>query len=461
MKLSSVLIHELRLLSRSRLSVYALLLLALLASLAVWSGMREVARQQQTIARLAPLHEQNVAALAAGMARSADAGSAAYYTPHHTWDAPSAAAFMALGQRDVAPYVLRVNALGLQAQLYEGETFNPELALPGRFDFAFVLIYLAPLFIIALLHDLISGERESGRLRMLQAMPGQVARIWWRRLALRFALVLLCLVVPLAAGAALSSTGAALAGAAVLVSTLYVAFWFGLSLAIAALGWSSVSSATTLMTCWAMLTLLLPAVANLALTRAVPVSQGVDLMMAQRENVHGAWEVPREATMQKFFITHPEWKDTAALPIGFHWKWYFAFHQLGDESVAEQARDYRAGLLERQQWTARLGWALPGVAAQGMLHRLAATDLEAQLAYQDRIAAFHKTVRTFYYPYIFNDRPFGLSDFARQPRFAPPAAGALPPAAGTLAAALALTLLALGAGALALRRQGKRIRSGL
>ena len=34
---------------------------------------------------------------------------------------------------------------------YEGDIFNPELALPGRFDLSFVLVYLTPLFLIVLL----------------------------------------------------------------------------------------------------------------------------------------------------------------------------------------------------------------------------------------------------------------------------------------------------------------------
>jgi len=99
------------------------------------------------------LNEQDVAAVAKQYAGEPDAGNAAYFTFYNTWDAPSNTAFLALGMRDVAPYVLRVRALGLQSQIHEGETFNPELALPGRFDFAFVLIYLAPLFAIALLHN--------------------------------------------------------------------------------------------------------------------------------------------------------------------------------------------------------------------------------------------------------------------------------------------------------------------
>jgi ABC-2 type transport system permease protein len=446
--------HELRLLCRSRLACCSLLLLALLASCAVWSGLREVARQQHTIARLAPLHEQNVAALSADLARKGDAGAAAYYTSHFTWDAPAATAFMALGQRDVAPFVLRVRALGLQAQLYEGEAFNPELALPGRFDFAFVLIYLAPLFVIALLHDLLSGEREAGRLPLLQAMPGRLLSLWWRRALLRFAVLLLCLAVPLAAGAALSGSALAPSLLALLTCALYLAFWTGLAVAVAVAGWArtSVSNATVLMGSWVLLTLLLPAIANLVLARAVPVGQGVELMMAQRQQVHGAWELPREDTMARFYASYPQWRDSGPLPEGFHWKWYFAFHQLGDDSVLPQARAYRAGLLARQQWTARLGWLLPGVGAQGVLHRLAHSDLEAQLAYQDRIAAFHETVRNFYYPYIFGDRPLSAADAARTPRFVPASA-----AGSSVLPALAVQCLSgalmLGLAALLLRRR--------
>ena len=45
--------------------------------------------------------------------------------------------------------------------------------------------------------------------------------------------------------------------------------------------------------------------------------------------------------MEKFFRTHPEWRHTAPLPSGFHWKWYYAFQQLGDESAAPQVAAYR------------------------------------------------------------------------------------------------------------------------
>ena len=410
--------HELRLVLRSRLCVAALLLVALLASVAVASGLREVERQRGQITRLGPLLQQDLQAVERKIARSASAGYAAYYSFHPTHDAPSDLAFLALGLRDVSPAVLRVRALGLQAQIHEGETFNPELALAGRFDFAFVLIYLAPLFLVALLHDLVSGERQTGRLGLLLSMPGAGARLWWRRAVLRAALVFAALALPLFAGGLWShSVGPALATALAVVAA-YLLFWTGLCLLVAARPWSAGAHATAAMGLWLALTLVLPTLAQLWLARSVPVAQGVELMLKQRENVHAAWDQPREPTLQAFFRTHPEWKDTAPLPATrFHWKWYYAFQQLGDESVADEAAAYREGLLERQRRTERLGAWLPGVGAQAALHRLATTDLPAQLRYQDRIAAFHARLRAFYYPYVFNDRPFRAADFAAQPRF--------------------------------------------
>lgn len=410
--------HEWLLLRRSSLSIVAIVLLLVLTSMAVWSGLQEVERQHQKIQHLAVLHEQDVAEIAAQYADKGDVGYPAYYTFHYTWDEPSDTAFLALGLRDAAPYVLRVRALGLQAQLYEGEVFNPELALSGRFDFAFVVIYLVPLFVIVLLHDLISLERQSGRFGLLLSLPNGT-RIWQRRVALRYGLLLSCLLVPMLVGAAVAGVTFTTTAMVAFIVASYLAFWVGLSLIVVTCGWRSATNATALMGVWVMLTLVLPTLANVALVRSIPVNQGVDLMLAQRQLVHGAWEIPREQTMQRFIANYPAWKDTAPLGKGFQWKWYFAFHQLGDDDVTEQAQQYRDGLLKRQAWTNRIGWILPSVGSQAALHQFARTDLPAQLRYQDQVADYHQQVRMYYYPYLFNDLEFNSAAFDARPIFEP------------------------------------------
>lgn len=409
--------HELRLLLRSRMAALALLLVALLSCAAVVAGMAEISRQREVIARIQPKQAQDIASIAQWVDRDKDAGSAAYYSFHATWDTPAPLAFAALGLRDVAPYILRVRALGLEAQLYDGEAFNPELALPGSFDFSFVLVYLTPLFVIALFHDLVSGEREAGRLRMLDALVGTGRHLWARRVGLRGGLLFLALGVPLSVGAILSHVPVAQLLAVLGLVALYLIFWIGVTLLIGRLRWSSVANAATLAGLWLVLTLILPTIAHVAINRAIPVGQGVEISLAQREAVNRAWDIPREDTMRAFYANHPEWKDSPPLPAAFHYKWYLAFHQVGDESVAKKVADYRNAIEARDATAHAIGWLLPSVGVQSVLARLAQTDMQAQLAYQDRIRAFHKRLRNFYYGYLFTDTPFGKADFDKAPKF--------------------------------------------
>jgi ABC-2 type transport system permease protein len=409
--------HELRIFLRQRVALPALLLLTLLAAASVWTGLAEISRQNDLIARIQPQQAEDVAAIAKWVSKEGDAGNAAYYTFHATWDAPSKLAFAAIGQRDVAPYILRVRALGLEGQLYESENYNAELALPGRFDWAFVLTYLAPLFLIVLLHDLKSGEREAGRMTLLAAMARSESALWRRRIALRIGLAFVAVSVPFLIGAMISGTAPAQIGSVLLTTAAYLLFWTLVAMLIWRWQLSSVANAAALAASWLILTLILPALAHLAVNNAIPVGQGVELTLAQREAVHDGWDRPKDETMQAFFKAHPEWKDTAPVEGGFHWKWYYAFHHLGDLTVSEQVSAYRGGLQARDQATRRTSFMLPAVGVQTLIHRLAETDLSAQLTYQDRIRAFHTQLRQFYYPYVFNEKPFREADFEKSPKW--------------------------------------------
>ena len=434
------LVIELRQVMHSRLALGAVVLLALLSSLSVWTGLQAVGQQRAALERIVESHAQDHAAIAAKQlkAGAAEAGSVGYYLPHLTVNPPSALAFVAIGQRDLQPQALRVRLLGLHSQLYESEAINPELAMPGRFDFDFVLVFLAPLFVIALMHDLVTGEREAGRLRLLASLPAGAADTWRRRVGLRFGLLWLAALLPLACGALLGGAGMIGLCAIALVATLYLAFWFGLASWVAARARSSSSSAAILLACLVGLTMILPTLADAAIARLAPVSKGVELALAQRQAVHSGWDTPKPETFAKFFQTHPEWKDTAPVAGRFHWKWYYAMHQVGDGAVAEDVAQYRASMQARERWTARVGLLLASVNVQVLLHRLADTDLAAQLAYQDRIAAYHTQLREFFYPYLFDEQPFTQADLAKLPVYeGGPAQGSLP-----LGQVLALGLLA-------------------
>ncbi|WP_149194538.1 DUF3526 domain-containing protein [Luteimonas suaedae] len=411
--------YELALLLRSRMAVAGLALLAALAVASLASGLQRIDSQRQAIERIAPLQQQDLAAVVAAHGDSTDAGHAAYYTFHPTWNPPSALAFAAIGMRDVAPYVLRIRALGLEAQIHDGDTFNPELALAGRFDYAFLLTFLLPLFVVALVHDLRSAETESGRERMLRSLPGSMARLYLRRCAVRGLALLACVALPFVGFALHQQVPLSLVAAVVAAVAAYLLFWIVLALLVARLGWSSTANAASLATLWVAIALVLPTLSHVAIERTIRVDQGAEIARAQREQVNRAWDIPREDTMARFYARHPEWSDSAPLGDEFHYKWYLAFHQNGDESVAAMAAAYRDGIERRSAAAARLGWLLPPVGMQALLTRWADTDMQAHLAYQDRIRAYHAALRRFYYGYLFRDRPFTGDDYARAPKFDP------------------------------------------
>jgi ABC-2 type transport system permease protein len=436
---------ELRLVLHSRLAAWALAALFLLSCLSVLSGLHAVGAQREALARIQAAHAEDYAAVVAREQARGDAGYAGYYTFHLTWDPPPPLAFMAFGQRDIQPQALRIRLLGLHSQLYESEAFNPELALPGRFDFAFVLVYLLPLFVIAFMHDWVGGERESGRLRLLVSLPMPPSRLWWRRAVLRYLLLLAAVLPPFLVGAIAAGAAFLPAAGVSLVAALYTAWWMALAMWVGARARSSAGAAAILLGLFVVLTLLLPAAINAAVNRLVPVAKGVELAMAQREEVHQGWDQPKAAVFARFFRTHPEWSDTPPVTGRFHWKWYYAMHQAGDDAVADKVAQYRSSMAEREAWTARAGWLLPAAGVQLLLHRLADTDLQAQLAYRDRIAAFHGRLRQYFYPFLFMERRFGAQEYASLPAFLPrQPSGSMQ---WDLLAALLLATLAVGAGA--------------
>jgi len=400
---------------RSRSSVAALALLCVLASIAIGLGHAEVQRQEASIERVRALDTTERGAVLAG---APDYGDAAYATFHLTWNPPSDMAFAAMGQRDIAPWMLRVRALALEGQIHETDSFNPELSLTGRFDYAFVMAFLLPLFAIVVMYDMVSAEREAGRIPLLVASAGNVRRLWSLRAAVRVLGLLLACLLPLWAGglAIDTSAGSLLAASAIVLGTVLA--WAAVILVVSFQPWSSAVIATSLTGVWLAVALILPLAGKVLIDRLEPGTDGAQIALLQRETVNGAWDLPKEATMTPFFASHPEWADTAPITQPFHWKWYYAFQQMGDETAAGLSRDYRAAIARRDALTGWVALLSPPVAVQRALQALAGTDVRASLAYDQRIRDFHAQLRGYYYPFLFNEEPWRLENLRDLPQFA-------------------------------------------
>src|SRR6266508_4576303 len=112
--------------------------------------------------------------------------------PRYALAPPAPLAALAVGQSDLYPYYFKVTSQSKQTFTANDEIENPTNLLAGRFDLAFVIIYLYPLLILALSYNLISAEREQGTLAMLMSQPVSLRTFASGKIGLR-ALVVLAL----------------------------------------------------------------------------------------------------------------------------------------------------------------------------------------------------------------------------------------------------------------------------
>jgi ABC-2 type transport system permease protein len=180
------------------------------------------------------------------------------------------------------------------------------------------------------------------------------------RSALRLSLLWAALALPFVFAAAMEQVAISAILAVLVLALAYLLFWAGLAALVSRLRWTSVTNAAVLASAWLLLVLIVPTLANVAINPALPIDQGAEIALAQREEVNRAWDIPRDDTMRRFYVRHPEWSGSAPLGPEFHYKWYLAFHQNGDESVAERVRAYPLELTSRCTWLDRAAGACGG-----------------------------------------------------------------------------------------------------
>jgi ABC-2 type transport system permease protein len=413
----NALLRELRLLARDRAAVLLLAAAGLAAALAVASGLAEVRQQRADLTALVDADRRERAAVAT---QQADWGSAAYYSFHLTWAPPSRFAFAALGLREHGPWQHRVRMLALEGQIHEPDAGQPEVALVGRFDYAFVAATLAPLLAILLLHGLAAGERAAGRHDLLLATAHAGTRLWLTRAGLRLGLLALALLLPLAIGAVLEGAPASVLLAAAVAVVAHLLFWALLCRVLDRGGTTPAS--TQLMQgvgAWLVLAVIAPAAIAAIAERRHPLPEGAAILLAQREAVNRAWDLPKDATMRAFVASHPQWAAHAGVSRPFEWKWYFAFQQVGDEAAAALSQAHREARAARSRTAATLAWFAPPAALQRRLEVLAGTDAGAMLAYEARVRGFHAALREWYYPHLFRETPFDAAALEGRPEFTP------------------------------------------
>ena len=303
---------------------------------------------------------------------------------------------------------------GLEAQKYDADLQNPSNLLLGNIDFSFVLIYLFPLFIIAFTYNIISEEKESGTWKVAAVQSNNLFGLILRLFAIRLAVMIAALLVILLL--ALLVLNIPVDGPFFLLlvmSLLYILFWFGVSFWIASLGKSSSYNAVLLLSVWISLIVILPAVVNSYLVNKYPVPEALETTVKQRKGYHEKWDMDKKSTMDQFYAHYPQFKNFPLPEAEFSWLWYYAMQQAGDDDASAEVAQLRKKLGLRNTASIHIARFIPTVHMQVQLDEIAKSGLTNQLAFMDQTTRFHEKMRLYFYPKIFSESAVNDENWAK------------------------------------------------
>lgn len=330
---------------------------------------------------------------------------------------PGELAVLTAGRAEGYPMAATIHAFSASNTIFDRHVAgmeNPSVLAAGRFDLAFVIVWLLPLLVLAGSFDLFAHERERGMAPWLLSQPVSPGRLLAAKAVARALLLVLppvaILLAVLAASGATSPSALALAGALV---ALYALFWLALALLVNLVAANAAQAALGCLAGWLLLVVLLPALALGVADLAAPPSSPTErvnalraqAMQARAEARAGA---PAAAPAPGPAPNIPDSLRRRALEV-----------ERGEGLIRAADAPYRAQDERRLAWLDALRLASPAVALQDGLERLAGADAARALRFQDQAHGFQLDLRALVGRYLAQDRLLTLADYdAGLPRFA-------------------------------------------
>ncbi len=397
-------------------SVWLVMLLALA------SGTSFTRSQQLSLAEVQRKEAEALQRAKAARPRSAGdtTGFAYYYDPtdlrgyafnlHEAYAVklPAPLSALAIGDADLLPAYQRVRADALPA---EGEGYEHEhplrLAL-GRFDLVFVVLWVMPLALLALVHPVLSVERQSRRLALMQLHAGGGARLMARVLAaglLVRGLLPMAGLLALTALAALVSQAVPLAAALSLLGWMgmalaYLMFWLLVAAAVCVRASDPATAAFRLFAVWVVVAIVLPAL-TATLTRALAPTPSREAFVAQLRDAVDAVTRERLRHIEAFYNDHPELRppNTPIAKLGWTSTYLIRQRALG-KAQAPALAHFQDALNRQRRVHRQLSWASPLTLARRALVEASGNGLRRHEDFVRRANAHQAALAAWFLPRV-------------------------------------------------------------
>jgi ABC-2 type transport system permease protein len=358
------------------------------------------------------------------------------------------AAALAIGQYELLPLQELVSIRTRQRTVADKDGLeNPLQLAAGRFDLAFVVVYLLPLLILALTYNLVALEREEGTLGLLRCQAGSLGPLLLARALLRTILLAGICAAAAVAGAGVSDPIRVSLFIAVLVT--YALFWAGLALWVNSREGTSTANAATLALAWVLAVAIVPAAVQLAVNSLRPVPSRLELLEVVRIQSIDARRDAKKLVAD-WYAANPQLVPAENTgPLADTATGGTLTHIEQDRRTLPVEAKFESAVAARQDLVSWIRFLSPAIVASEASLDSAGTSLERFRHYKVQVRQFRELWLGWFHPPIFRKLILQPADYDRMPAFHyrefPVARSAAAAASGAAMLAAGFALLALGA----------------
>ena len=441
--------HETRQLFRSGAFRSLLLMVAGAIAFAAWSGQRSIDRQieganaatafedgrrakmrsdteKYEAQVLAQGGEYQFAAVrhapGAGPPQGTNAGAVGAETSKYVTLPPTGLASFSIGQSDIQLSYVPVSMNPTMTVTKDIELENPVNLMTGSFDIAFVVIFLLPIFVLAISYDLLSSEKERGTLAMILAHPISLKELMTSKIIARAGVLLagvllLGLIALFAVGTNLDSDDTwARFGLWMSATILYTLFWFAMAVMVNVYGKNSAANGIALAGSWLALVVVVPTLVSLLATTIYPAPSRMELTTAAREAQTEA-QKSLMARLDEYYYDHLE-----LIPVEDQKAMDFLTLAMANRNAVDKAirplyDRFQAQLNRQENLVQRFQFVSPAIMMQLALNEISGTSADRYENFLNQAYDFHARWREHFTVKFLQRYPLKPADYDEFPAF--------------------------------------------
>jgi len=325
-------------------------------------------------------------------------GQAFYLMVNYAVKPPLPSAVIAVGQSDVQPSFFRMLVNEKQAFINHYDFAHPLGLLLGKFDLAFLIIYILPVLLISISYNALAGEKQTGQLRLLMLQGLSPIRLIFNQLCVRTSLVSLPLLLVSISGFFIVSDNISLVSVCFFVFLVlaYSLFWLALCAFVISFGKTAAYNAAVLIVTWLSLIIILPAGLNTLILTLDPAPSRIEYVDTLRDKSDEVDKASSQALAQ-FFQDHPELAKAVddTKPLDYASKKIAKIVAI-ETAMLPYDETFKLVLTKQQNRAELLQMVSPASILQAALFELSGNGLKRHQDFISQVLAHHQALRTFY-----------------------------------------------------------------